>query len=123
MVGKLFKYEAKYYLRHIIPFVIIVLASALFMKILFLLKMMLKIENVVFDIIFGSSQILFGVSIAVCFGAVAVLSVIRFYKNLYGPEGYLSFTLPVTAAQHVWAKLLASLTFDVSVILLVPLKR
>lgn len=107
MVGKLFKYEAKYYLRLFIPFSVAVLASALFMRILFAFN----VDNIVYDIIYGSSQLLFGVSVFVCFGAVTVLSVSRFYKNLYGSEGYLSFTLPVTAAQHIWAKLLAAFTF------------
>lgn len=107
MVKKLFKYEAKYYLRLFIPFGIAVLASALFMRILFAFN----VDNIVYDIIYGSSQLLFGVSVSVCFGAVTVLSITRFYKNLYGSEGYLSFTLPVTAAQHIWAKLLAAFTF------------
>ena len=114
MVGKLFKYEAKYYLRLFIPFGIAVLASALFTRILF----ELKIDHIVYDIIYGSSQLLFGVSIAVCFGSVVVMSITRFYKNLYTSEGYLSFTLPVTAAEHIWAKLLASLTFYLSAIVI-----
>lgn len=114
MVGKLFKYEAKYYLRLLIPFGIIVLASALFTRILF----EFRIDHIAYDVIYGSSQLLFGVSIAVCFGAVTVLSVTRFYKNLYGSEGYLSFTLPVTTSQHIWTKLLASITFYVSAIII-----
>lgn len=118
MVGKLFKYEAKYYLRLFIPFGIAVLASALFMRILFELKSLLEIKSMIFSIIYGSSQLLFGVSIAVCFGAIVALSITRFYKNLYTSEGYLSFTLPVTAAQHIWTKLLASLTFYLSAIVI-----
>lgn len=113
MVGKLFKYEAKYYLRLFIPFGIIVLASALFMRILFEFKM----DNVVYDIIYGSTQLLFGVSIAVCFGTVTALSITRFYKNLYGSEGYLSFTLPVTATAHITSKLLASFVFYMAALL------
>ncbi len=107
MVGKLFKYEAKYYLRLFIPFGIIVLASAFFVRILFAFD----VDSIVYDIIYGSSQLLFGVSIFVCFGSVTVLSITRFYKNLYGSEGYLSFTLPVTASQHIWAKFLSAFTF------------
>lgn len=37
---------------------------------------------------------------------VAFIIFNRFYKNLMGDEGYLSFTLPVTAANHLWAKLI-----------------
>ena len=113
MVSKLFKYEAKYYLRLFIPFGLIVLATALFMRILFEFKM----DNVVYDIVYGSTQLLFGVSIAVCFGTVTALSITRFYKNLYGSEGYLSFTLPVTATAHITSKLLASFVFYMSALL------
>ena len=38
-----------------------------------------------------------------------VLIIRRFYNNLFGSEGYLSFTLPVTASQHFWAKVLSAL--------------
>ena len=30
----------------------------------------------------------------------------RFYKNMFTDEGYLTFTLPVTVTQNLWAKLL-----------------
>ena len=33
-----------------------------------------------------------------------VLGVIRFYKNLFTKEGYLTFTLPVTSTQHILVK-------------------
>ncbi|MDR3307482.1 MAG: hypothetical protein LBS58_01095 [Coriobacteriales bacterium] len=33
----------------------------------------------------------------------------HFYKNLLGDEGYLSFTLPVTVAQHIAAKTISGL--------------
>lgn len=107
MVGKLFKYEAKYYLRLFIPFGIIVLAAALFMRITYAFRS----DSIIYDIVYGSSVVLYVISLAVCVGAVTVLAVTRFYKNLYGTEGYLSFTLPVTAAQHIWAKLSAALLF------------
>lgn len=37
--------------------------------------------------------------------AVMVITIQRFYKNLLGDKGYLMFTLPVTPAQHITAKL------------------
>ena len=40
-----------------------------------------------------------------------VVVVVRFYQNLISDEGYLSFTLPVTAAQHIAAKLAAGILF------------
>lgn len=40
-----------------------------------------------------------------------VVVIVRFYRNLIADEGYLSFTLPVTAAQHIAAKLAAGILF------------
>lgn len=37
--------------------------------------------------------------------AAVVVTIQRFYKNLLGDEEYLMFTLPVTPAQHITAKL------------------
>lgn len=42
-----------------------------------------------------------------------IYGITRFYKNLLTDEGYLSFTLPVTAGQHLVSKLLAILTWQV----------
>ncbi|MDR1271600.1 MAG: hypothetical protein LBK04_01190 [Clostridiales Family XIII bacterium] len=49
-----------------------------------------------------------------------VLMVIRYYK-LLGDEGYLMFTLPVTASQHIISKLITSVVWNVSSLLLVGL--
>ena len=47
-------------------------------------------------------------------GAVMVLTLLliamRFYKNLMGPEGYLSFTLPVTEGAHLASKMISGVT-------------
>lgn len=37
-----------------------------------------------------------------------IYAVVRFYRNLTGDEGYLMFTLPATAAQHIWVKLITA---------------
>ncbi len=48
-------------------------------------------------------------------GAVMVLTFLlvamRFYKNLMGPEGYLSFTLPVSEGAHLASKMISGVTF------------
>lgn len=41
----------------------------------------------------------------VCF----FMSVSRFYKSLFSGEGYMTLSLPVTASQLIWAKLLSAL--------------
>lgn len=48
-------------------------------------------------------------------GAVMILTLLlvamRFYKNLMGPEGYLSFTLPVSEGAHLASKMLSGVIF------------
>ncbi|MDR3051979.1 MAG: hypothetical protein LBU67_09715 [Oscillospiraceae bacterium] len=54
--------------------------------------------------------------VVIVVGVVAmsfVIMVQRFYKNLLGDEGYLMHTLPVTAGQHILAKLMVSLLWNV----------
>ncbi|MEG2842497.1 MAG: hypothetical protein RR900_03340 [Ruthenibacterium sp.] len=48
---------------------------------------------------------------------VFINSVLRLYKNLLGDEGHLMFTLPATAGQHVFSKLLVSLCWTVGSLL------
>ncbi len=51
-------------------------------------------------------------------GAAMVLTFLliamRFYKNLMGNEGYLSFTLPVTTGNHLASKLISGITWLVA---------
>ena len=44
-----------------------------------------------------------------------VFAVVRFYKNLFTGEGYLSFTLPVTPTQHLWVKALTATVMTVGI--------
>ena len=44
--------------------------------------------------------------------------IVRYYRNLYGDEGYLMNTLPVTPAQHVWAKLICAFLWELGLSLI-----
>lgn len=46
-----------------------------------------------------------------------IYATVRFYRNMLGDEGYLMHTLPVTASQHLWAKLLTAGSWEVITIL------
>lgn len=54
-------------------------------------------------------------------GAMAVISsviiILRFYKNLLGNEGYLTFSLPVTPLNHIWCKLITAFVGTVTTII------
>ena len=58
--------------------------------------------------LFWSSGMIFTVLALAAVGILTLVFIIqRFYTNLYKDEGYLSFTLPVTPSQQLWAKLIS----------------
>lgn len=60
-----------------------------------------------------ASITLYCIIIAAIFIMTLVVTVMRFYKNLLGEEGYLMNTLPVTVDQHIVSKLLISLLWQI----------
>lgn len=113
MLGKLIKHEFRATSRIIPLFFLAVLAAAIPTVIFNALN------YAVMSVVFSSLLIFAGA--ALMFGSVIYL-VIRFYKGIYGSEGYLTMTLP-TGKNHVllshgivasaWT-LLASVCFTVS---------
>lgn len=100
MVKKLFKHELNAYWRIMLPMWGILLAIALFGRII----QFFEIDHFVYDIVNGSSILFYGIAVAVALVFPVVFAIIRFYKNLFTGEGYLSFTLPVTVSQHIIVK-------------------
>lgn len=45
---------------------------------------------------------------AVCF-CTWLLIAVRFYRNLFTGEGYLTWTLPASAVEHLWAKIISGI--------------
>ncbi len=109
MVRKLFKHEIISYLRTLLPVNIILFAIAVMTRVI----LFFENDGVTYGIIFGSSVFAFVVGIIACVFMTFVVSIVRFYKNLFTSEGYLSFTLPVTSAQHIWVKLGSALLFQI----------
>lgn len=109
MVRKLFKHEIISYLRTLLPVNIILFAVAIMTRVI----LFFENDSIPYNIIFGSSVFAFVVGIIACIFMTFIVSVVRFYKNLFTAEGYLSFTLPVTGAQHIWVKLGAALLFQI----------
>ncbi len=50
-----------------------------------------------------------------------IIPVIRFYKNLFSSQGYLSFTIPVTPTQQLLAKFITSFTMIISTYIVIML--
>lgn len=105
MVKKLFKHEFIYYLRTFGMFLPIVLAIGAVMRIFRLFNG----KNVISQIAIGSSSLMLVLACAALMFLSTVISVVRFYKNMYSSEGYLTFTLPVTNEQHIFVKLITAL--------------
>lgn len=105
MVKKLFKYEFAAYLKTLIPFNIVLLSVALFTRLVQFFETDIAELKFIYEIMLSLSVMTYVATIIACFAAVFVMAVIRFYRNLYTAEGYLSFTLPVTASQHIFVKL------------------
>lgn len=107
MLGKLLKYDFKSLNRFMVIMHGFLLAASLIIRVT-------VVNNIRFDssditittltlIILACSLLFMGVS----FGTYIVVA-IRFYKNLYSDEGYLSHTLPVTAGQHLASKFISA---------------
>ncbi len=122
MLGKLLKHEFKVTSRYFLPmFLVIIIATAL-LKVSTLLSensIFLSIEISTFlNIVEG---LFIAVYLLILFGTAMLalfLLVKRFYSNMFGDEGYLTHTLPVTGTQLLNSKLICSFVW---MILLVPI--
>ncbi len=117
MVKKLFKYEFSAYLRIMLPMHLILVALAFFGRML----QFFETDSVFYDLGFGSTVAIFVLAIIALFLITQIFSVVRFYKNMYTGEGYLSFMLPVTASQHIWAKVSTAVLVQAVNLLIVAL--
>ncbi|MGN0453008.1 MAG: hypothetical protein ACI4GZ_04310 [Ruminococcus sp.] len=107
MVKKLFKHEIMALGRMIFPVLCAVLGAGLLTRFVVLFET----DSVSYKIVIGSSVFILIAAILTSLVLAVVLSVVRYYKNLFTSEGYLSFTLPVTPANHLWVKSLVALMF------------
>ena len=100
MVKKLFKHEFLFYARimSIVYLLLFTVAGAN--------RIIQCFENdgVTYDIVFNISCTTYGICVVAALGFGFVLSIVRFYKNLFTAEGYLTLTLPVTPGQHILVK-------------------
>lgn len=108
MVKKLFKYEFLAYIRVLFPVYIAMLGVAILGRIL----MIFENDTTSSDLLIGSSIFMYVATVLVAFGFVGIYAITRFQKNMFSGEGYLTLTLPATAAQHIWSKLLAAMLFS-----------
>ncbi|WP_346908454.1 hypothetical protein [Faecalicatena orotica] len=118
MLGKLVKYDLKYGMRIFIVLHAILVTACILGRILFMnqLDFNLKLEAYLSPLILFFSLFLL-LFTGVGFG-INILLVARFYKNLYTDEGYLTWTLPATATQQLWGKIISGIIWEFSSILI-----
>ncbi len=109
MVKKLLKYEFISLSKPLIPMGIILLCSALFTRIV----QFFESSGTTYKILIYSSSILLGLSMIVAIVMTVAVCVIRFYKNMFTAEGYLTLTLPVTHTEHILSKLISAVISSV----------
>lgn len=105
------------YLRKWLPIEIIILCVALLGRFV----QFFEADTTAYDIVFGSTMFFYGTAIIVSFVLTFVVCIRRFHKNLFTGEGYLSFTLPVTPAQHILIKACAAVTVTLSTVIIAVL--
>lgn len=109
MLSKLLKYEFRATALYFLPIYIALLVVSGFSAVVHDLAM--KVQSPLVNramVLFASLYGLLAISLAV---TTFVVIVLRFYKHLLGNEGYLMFTLPVTAEQNILAKLIPAVTW------------
>ncbi len=105
MVKKLLKHEFIYYFR----------SFGLFLPIVLVIGVVTKVfssfgdSNAINELATVSSYLVLTVSCTALVVLSLVAGVVRFYKNLYSSEGYLTFTLPVTNTEHIFVKLFTAI--------------
>ena len=116
LLKKLYKYELKALFRYLLPVWISVVALACVNKIsleLITKNIASKMEenyrlSTTLLALAGTINALFYLGIyasaIICFIIIAV----RFYKNLYSSEGYFTMTMPFTAGNQLWCKLVCA---------------
>jgi len=109
MVKKLYKHEFLSYARVMTVVYAILLTMATANRII----QMFETDTVAYKIVSIFSGITYGVSVAAAFGFSFVLGIIRFYRNLFTGEGYLTFTLPATPRQHITVKVITAVCVNV----------
>ena len=104
MLGKLIKYDLKSLNRFLVMIHALLLTALL---IRYFLTGQINSSTPQNSLLLALSITLYVlILIAVSF-ATAIIITIRFYKNLFSDEGYLTHTLPVTRGQHLLSKTIA----------------
>lgn len=109
MLGKLIKYDLKVNLKLYLGMAAVLLATAVGTQLTYMeWKEEFEAVTIISNLIYALMSIAFWITLIVMNVACVVLVIRRFYKHLFGSEGYLTFTLPVSAEQHFFSKVISA---------------
>lgn len=109
MVKKLYKHEMLYYLRSLLPVYIVLAGVALLGRFV----EFFEADTTAYSILRGSSIFMLVIAILATLGLSFVFVIVRFYKNMYTGEGYLTLTLPVKSTSHLFVKFTSAVLVNV----------
>ena len=117
MVKKLFKHEFISYARIMgIVYLILFTVAAAGRIIQFF-----ESDSTAYSIVFTITCITYVISAFAAMVFAFVLGIVRFYKNLFTAEGYLTLTLPVTPTQHILVKAVTAVSMQLISYLMIGL--
>ena len=124
MVRKLLKYDLGAYFRVLGPAYLVLAAIAVLCRVIQFFEPAagtISASSEVFRVTFISSVVLLVLASIVVLVLTFAQIIIVFYRNLFTREGYLTHTLPVSAGQHIAAKLAGAFIVDIASTLAVAL--
>lgn len=112
MLGKLLKYELKANILFYIIMTVVMAGITLACCGSIQLMVMTDADNPYIDLSCMSVFMLYVVVLVAATIFTTVIIFKRFYSNNFSQEGYLTFTLPVTAKQIYWSKFISALVWE-----------
>lgn len=109
MVKKLFKHEFLSLARLFVPVYAIFIAVSILGRVM----QFFESDNIVYGILMVLSVVIYFIAVSALTLLTTVFCVVRYYKNMFTGEGYLTFTLPVTPTQHIMVKTVTAVAFQV----------
>ncbi len=113
MVKKLYKHEFLAWMRVITVIWIATLAVAGIHRFI----QLFETDTIYYSIVSGFAIFMYVVALLTCLAAPVIFSIVRFYRNFFTGEGYLTFTLPVTQGNHLWVKISTAVFFSAASVL------
>ncbi len=115
MLGKLFRHEWEATSKLLLPLHIILCIITLLGK----LSLIMIGKNGFLDIFLGLVFVFYILYLIIIAVVTTIYLIIRFYKNLFSDEGYLTHTLPVSHNQLIVSKLLAAFLWSLIDIIMI----